>query len=280
MKTFGIYANLSKPDIATDINRFASALKKYGFEVLYSAKAAELCDGIAAAVPLEDVFSKTDAVIVIGGDGTVLTAAQYAIKYDVSLLGVNRGHLGYITELEASETEYLNQLAEGNFSIEKRLMLDGRIIRGNKTVEVGTALNEFVVSRGNIARIVNLELWYRGHIMCSYRSDALIVATPTGSTAYSLAAGGPIIDPCFDSICVCPVCSHSLNDTRPIIFSPDETITVTADASDDVWLTADGKTSHHIEHGDRIEISASSKSLKLIKLKSRPFFDSLRSKLV
>ena len=183
---------------------YANELKKLGME-LYMPSVHEKAFGNDFAVfcDAEKAFSLCDIAIVFGGDGTILSYAPLSAKYDVPLLCVNLGTLGYLTELEPNECDMISMVLDGNYRLDERMMLYGTVIRNGKEVYKLNALNEIVVSRGAVSKIVGFDVCCNGESSLSYRADAMIVSTATGSTAYAMAAGSPLIDPSLDVICIC-----------------------------------------------------------------------------
>jgi NAD+ kinase len=228
-----------------------------------------------------DIFDDIDALIVFGGDGTVLAAAREASLNKTPILSINTGKIGYLTSLEENEEFDIDTFLSGNFAIERRMMIDCKIIRDKKTVFEDTALNEFVVSKGSLSRMLDFRLYCGTKGYMEYRADAMIVSTPTGSTAYSMSAGGAVIDPSLDCVQVTPICPYTLSGARHMIFSPSSTIKidVTETNNSEAWLTGDGNTSYHLESGDEIIISRSEREASLIKMNTKTFCDVLVSKL-
>lgn len=174
---------------------------------------------------LERELPSADLLICFGGDGTILHAARDATLHDVPILGVNMGSVGFMAELERSELPLLAPLAQGNFSIEERMMLDVQVVRGGKIISQDLALNDAVVFKGSMARVAEVEVWADQVQVSSIMGDGVIVATPTGSTAYSMSAGGPIVEPTSRSIIITPVCAHQLA-ARAMVLSPERTVSV------------------------------------------------------
>ncbi len=227
------------------------------------------------------LYREMDLIIVLGGDGSILSAARYCLSSGIPILGMNLGRLGYMAEMESDEIEMLAKLFEGSYRIEEREMLDVSVLRGGeKMVNRASALNDAVISNGSIARMIDLELSEGNVPVATYRADGLIFATPTGSTAYSMSAGGPVIDPKMKCICVTPICSHSLA-ARPIVFSADSVLCVknVCEREKSLFLTLDGKMNFEIFKGDTVRIMRSSSRAKLVKLKERGFYDTLNSKM-
>ncbi len=231
--------------------------------------------------PNSTIYRDMDFIIVLGGDGSILSAARYCLSSEIPILGINLGRLGYMAEMEADELEMLSRLFDGNFRIEERAMLDVSVLRrGKQLVNRASALNDAVISNGSIARMVDLELSEGDTFVTTYRADGLILATPTGSTAYSMSAGGPVIDPKMGCICVTPICSHSLA-ARPIVFSDDAELAVRniCEREKSLYLTLDGKINFEIFKGDVVRIKRSASVTRLIKLKERGFYNTLHSKM-
>lgn len=226
-----------------------------------------------------ELVASCDVLLTIGGDGTIIHCAKHAAAFGKPILGINLGRLGYVAELEANETEMLKSLVKGDYTIESRLLLDVKVSRENKSTESYTAVNDAVISRGSLSRIIDLHVSIDGSPVSSYRADGIILATPTGSTAYALSAGGPVIAPnlkCFELV---PVCSHSLS-ARCVMLSSDSTVQVKAESPDGKsYLTIDGQISVELSEADTVEVRCSEKNLNMIVLKKRNFFKLASEKL-
>ncbi|HBL85421.1 MAG: hypothetical protein A2Y17_11985 [Clostridiales bacterium GWF2_38_85] len=220
---------------------------------------------------------QAEAIIVLGGDGTILPLAGS----EKPLLGINLGHTGYMAELEKDELDSLNALVSNEFIIEKRMMLDIYLIKSGNEKYFESVLNEAVLSKGAVSHMIDIELTSCGKSVSVYSADGLIVATPTGSSAYSMAAGGPIIDPRLEVICITPVCSHSLLSSRPLIFPPDEEIELRflPTRGKKAFLSADGRKTVEIDENTGVKIIRSEKTTKLIRIKGHTFCDTLYRKL-
>lgn len=225
---------------------------------------------------LEDL----DLVVVLGGDGTLLYAARTWGVKGVPLLGVNMGGLGFLTEISLeSLNPTLEKVLVGDYSAESRMMLTVTVQRGNKVVALQNVLNDAVINKGALARILNLDVSIDRKGLTSYRADGLIISTPTGSTAYNLAAGGPIIYPTHETIILTPICPFTLSN-RPLILPTNVTIEITMGSQDsDVLLTADGQISFPLEPGDTIRVERSKLGITLIKNPYKDYFEILRTKL-
>lgn len=228
----------------------------------------------------DEIEADTDLIVVLGGDGSILRAARKAAPAGIPLLGINMGRIGYMTELEISELSMLEKLFSGDYSLESRMMLGVEIIRGATRIKHLHALNDAVVSNGVVSRIAHVELFCNSRRVGHYYADGLICATPTGSTAYSLSAGGPIIDPKMNCICVTPVSPHSLQ-ARPMIFSADSTLEIydNHQTRGDLYLTVDGNENVRLEDGDTVKITRSDITTQLVRIKKDGFYDVLNHKL-
>lgn len=229
---------------------------------------------------LEEIYSEADLVIAIGGDGVMLEAARRATPTGTPILGINMGRVGYMTELEMTELELLDKIFSGEYYLDERAMLKVEIKSGNGQSRFSAyALNEAVIAKGATARIIDLELSDNGRLVSEYRADGLVIATPTGSTAYSLSAGGPIIDPKLSCFCVTPICPHSLV-ARPLIFPDTATLQVknTCIRERVLHLTVDGKATFDLFFGDTAVITKSSVKTKLLRIKNEDFYSKIRMK--
>ena len=235
---------------------------------------------IFSYITLEEIYSKADLVIAIGGDGVMLEAARRATPTGTPILGINMGRVGYMTELELTELDILDRIFDGQFYLDERAMLKVEIRSGSGQSRFSAyALNEAVVAKGATARIIDLELSDNGRLVSEYRADGLVIATPTGSTAYSLSAGGPIIDPKLSCFCVTPICPHSLV-ARPLIFPDTAILEVknTCVREKVLHLTVDGKATFDLFLGDTVVITKSAVKTKLLRIKNDDFYSKIRMK--
>lgn len=225
-------------------------------------------------------WGEPELVVVLGGDGTLIRAAQAVAPLGVPVLGVNTGHLGFLTELEADDLfNHLEEILAGHYQVEERLMLTARVERDGQQLFEVTALNDAVVSKGPRARLVHLGVSVGETHVARYPADGVIVATPTGSTAYSLSAGGPIVAPTVDVVLVTPICPHSMN-SRSMVVSGREQITITVlDCSGEVGLSADGNDPYPLHKGDLVRISRAPYMARLVRRHTYRFYDVLRQKL-
>ena len=221
-----------------------------------------------------------DVAVVFGGDGTILRFSHDAAVHQLPILGINCGNLGYMAELNGEDPAQLQRLFTGNYNVEERMMLTARVVRDRKEIFRADCLNDAVVSYGQLPHLVSFELSERGQAYASYNADGMIFSTPTGSTAYSLSAGGPIVDPVLKAILATPVCAHSLT-ARPTVFSADAQLSlrVCAQKKGEAYLTFDGEQNYLLQTGDVIEISVSPLVTRLIRFSHAPFGTVLSAKL-
>ncbi len=287
IKKIGLVTNFNIREKSEAAARVCEFLSEYPSEIFVSElmmdkiKRNEALSSKLKFVPNSSLYREMDVIIVLGGDGSILSAARYCLSSGIPILGINLGRLGYMAEMEADEIDMLSKLFEDDYRIEERSMLDVSVYRkGKQLVNRASALNDAVISNGSIARMVDLELSEGETVVTSYRADGLIFSTPTGSTAYSMSAGGPVIDPKMKCICVTPICSHNLA-ARPIIFSDDAVLSVRniCEREKNLYLTLDGKVNFEIYKGDSVRIKRSESVAKLIKLKERGFYNTLHSKM-
>lgn len=231
-------------------------------------------------LPMEAVYAEADILIVFGGDGTILEAARRAAQRGTPILGINLGRLGYMAELELSELELLDKLFTGEYELEKRSMLRVELFSGGELRSFCYALNDAVISNGSVSRMIDLELSEGGVPVTTYRADGLIVATPTGSTAYSMSAGGAIVDPRVECFCVTPICPHSFA-ARPMIFSDGSVLEVRNICAREkmLYLTVDGRMNFELYRNQTVRITKSKLQTSLIRLKKCGFYRKLRQKM-
>ena len=228
---------------------------------------------------LERELPHAECVICFGGDGTILHMAKAATRHNIPILGVNIGTMGFMAELESSELEQLARLASDDFVVDHRMMLDVSVTREGELLYQDLCLNDAVITKGAIARIIHLGVQFDGIRALEFGGDGVIVATPTGSTAYSLSAGGPIVEPEAHSILITPICAHDMM-SRCVVASDQRTVTVelTQNARRNAFLSVDGGKALRLSIGDVTTIRKSEKQTKLIRLKERSFYDIVNMK--
>lgn len=251
------------------------ALRKLGAEVFSPIDIREVSSKQA-----DSQIAASDVVIALGGDGTIIHAAKRAAQFHRPILGINGGHLGFMAGLETDELDQLPALISGRYTTEKRMLLEV-VVEQPEGTQRFLAMNEAVVSRGALSRLIELDLLNGTEPVMTYRADGVIVATPTGSTAYSLSAGGPIVDPALDCLLLTPVCPHSLY-SRSYIFHAEAHLTIRPriPADTPVYLTIDGEDGMVISHQDTLVITRAPVEASLIKIKKSSFYDVLNQKLI
>jgi NAD+ kinase len=240
-----------------------------------SAAYASYGEGLLRA----DVAAQSDLLVVLGGDGTLLSAARAAVGRDIPIFPVNLGGLGFLTAITVEELwGQLERALRSDFDIARRRMLHTELFRGDQSIASHHALNDMVLTKGDIARMIDLDVFIDRHFVCVYRADGLIVATPTGSTAYSLSAGGPIVMPQVAALAITPICPHMLSN-RPVIVPEESRVEITVRGTASTYMTIDGQVGQLLETGDRVVCRRSEHSISLIRPPGKLFFDVLREKL-
>ena len=277
-----ISPNLRKRGISDAVRQTCEAAPPHGAWILMPREAAMLeMEGLHITyMDLSEAAAQADAIIVLGGDGTILRIATLAAQYGTPMLGVNLGHVGFMTELEPGEIELISKLFTGEYTIDDRMMLAVEVTREGKQVFVDTALNEVMISKNQPFHIIRMELWSDGELVTDFKGDGLIIATPTGTTAYSHSAGGPIIEPTAENIAVTPVCPFTIG-AKPLVFSPHRSLTVRTSGVDGgvSCVSADGKSGFEMHPGDLMVIRRAPNPARLIRVKHRNFYQVLRHKL-
>jgi NAD+ kinase len=284
IKTCGIVANKRKPDIGNLVSGLASWLGSRGVTPLVWDDLAEVLkhDGFR---PLGDIGAESDLVIALGGDGTLLRAARVVGDRLIPILGVNVGSLGFLTEVTVAEMyDSLEEILGGGFRYEDRMNVDGAVFRSGTQIETFTALNDIVINKGALSRVIEIKLAVDCGYVTTYTADGLIISTPTGSTAYSLSAGGPIVNPVMEAIIATPICPHTLA-VRPMILAPTQELSVdlwaghSLHGEPEVKLTVDGQVGFDLLSGDRIVCTKSEQKTRLVLSGYRTFYEVLSSKL-
>jgi NAD+ kinase len=278
-KSIGILAKPKFPEIKSTLQDVVTWLRSRSIEVILDQASAMLL-GEQGGYQKTQLASKADVLLVLGGDGTMLNAARLAGERSIPILGVNMGGLGFLTEVRL-ENLYpsLERVFANDFVLDDRLMLRTHIHRHGEMVAQGVVLNDVVISKGTLARMIELKIAILGRFVTNLRGDGLIISSPTGSTAYSLSAGGPIIDPAVQSLILTPICPHTLTH-RPLIVPGNAVIEVTLTSKDDgAMATLDGQVGVAITQGDTIVIQTSENRTRLIRFPESNYYDVLREKL-
>ena len=280
LRRIGRIANPEKPRSIAVIRKAVTQLKRLGKEILCDSVTAQFArlNTVPTATDPGTLATHCDLLLVFGGDGTMLQVARETAGAGVPILGINAGHLGFLAAIqEANVADALRTVLAGRFRIENRALLEAVIHRdGSSTVQ--TALNDFVLSRGLASRLIELEVAVNGELLTRYRCDGLIASSPTGSTAYSLAAGGAIVSPDADVLTLTPICPHTLS-IRPVVMSLDSVVQVTLLSRRlEATLAGDGQQQTHLSTGDRVLIRRSNHVVKLLRPEGSSFFSTLREK--
>ena len=278
MKKIGIISKAGRTEPAEILKDFLPWLNNRGLEVFLDTETASLLK--MKGSPRSEMPSLVDMIVVLGGDGTMLNVARLVCERGVPILGVNLGGLGFITEVQKEEIcDAMDKTLSGEYSIEDRMMLTAHIHRHGEKIAEYTVLNDVVINKGALARIIDLETYINKAYVTIFKADGLIVSTPTGSTAYSLSAGGPVLYPTLDCIILTPICPHTLTN-RPTVLPDDALIEIILkSASEDVFLTLDGQVGFSLRKDDVVEIKRSPFKTRLIIPFERAYFQILRTKL-
>lgn len=278
MQTIGFIVKKNRPHSLEQLKSAVALLQRKGIAVLIEDSVAPFGDGMRFC-PRREVIAGSDMLLVFGGDGTLLSVAREPGAESVPVLAVNLGGLGFLTETRAQELQgMLERVCAGEYAIERRIMLDVSLVRDGGGEQRYRVLNDAVINKSALARIIDIETLVDGEYLTTYKSDGLIVSTPTGSTGYFLSAGGPVIYPDLALISLAPICPHTLSQ-RPIILNDASVITlVLKTPEEDVHLTMDGQVGERLHAGDAVHVRRSSAALQLVTSPFRNYFEVLREK--
>jgi NAD+ kinase len=284
MQRFSTIAISGKPHdtgVVSTVTRLTSHLRKSGRTVLIDEL---LLDGhrIAGAriLPRSQIVGECDLMISVGGDGTLLNIARAMVDHDVPLLGVNRGRLGFLVDVSPNNLSEVDMVLAGEFIADDRMLLQAQVMRGEEVLARGLALNDVVLYKWNTARMIEFSTYVNGELVSHNRSDGLIVSTPTGSTAYAMAGGGPIIHPDTEALVLVPICPHTLSN-RPLVISASSAVEIMV-AADDVertGISCDGQSDLGLTQGARLSIERYPRPIRVIHPPQYRYFDLLRAKL-
>src|SRR5204863_1772222 len=251
-----------------------------GIQALIDEETAQCLPDGSKGLPRQRVADASQLLLVLGGDRTMLAPARRAAARRIPILPINMGSLGFLTSFTLEELHpALDDTLEGRFSLSERVMISAELERSGKVIDTQRVLNDVVINKGALARMIELELHIDGSFVCRYRSDGLIIASPTGSTAYSLSAGGPIVHPAVESFVITPICPHTLSD-RPLVIPDSSSIVVKLSCNNQsVFLILDGQRGIPLQPTDLVRISRARELLKLIQPPKKSYFEILRSKL-
>jgi len=281
-KTVGLIGKFATPSSAGTLCAVAEILQRRGLEVLVDNSCEALADRCSKfpGVSREQLGKDSDLVIVVGGDGTLLNAARSLAGQEVPLLGINLGRLGFLTDISPDDIEEtLSRVLCGQFLEERRFLLEASLIRDGKVISTNLAFNDVVVHKWNVARMLESEVFIDGLFVYTMRSDGLIISTPTGSTAYALSGGGPILHPSLDALVLVPICPHTMTN-RPLVVGADSKIEVLvcSDQADQAQVTCDGQLNLEVNAGDRIQVRKQA-LIHLIHPSDHDYYHILREKL-
>lgn len=281
-KTIGLIGKYDDPSVGDAVKTLTTHIQSHGLQVLIDEGTAEMAPGPNwEIVSRKAIGERCDLAVVVGGDGTLLNAARSLARYDVPLAGINLGHLGFLTDISPQHmTECIDQILQGDYSMDERFLLHCTVLREGETISESEAFNDVVVHKWNVARMIELETHINGQLVNKLRSDGLIVSTPTGSTAYALSAGGPILHPRLNAIVVVPVCPHTMSN-RPLVIDGDNEVEIVVcnHKRDHAQATCDGQITFALTAGDRIRVRRKERPIRLIHPAQHDHYQLLRAKL-
>jgi len=279
-QSIGIISRPRRSDLCVVVPPLLKWLEERGIQTLLDEETANCLPNGAKGLTRQKVADSSELLLVLGGDGTLLAAARLAAPRGIPVLPINMGSLGFLTNFTLQELHpALDNTLEGRFSLSERVLISVDLERAGKVIDTQRVLNEVVINKGALARMIELELIIDGDFVCRYRADGLIVATPTGSTAYSLSAGGPIVHPTVESFVITPICPHMLSD-RPLIIRDSSTVEMKLSGNtESVFLTLDGQRGIPLQPTDIVRARRAKEMLKLIQPTRKSYFEILRNKL-
>lgn len=279
-QTVAIIGKYMNPEIREQILMLANFLAERQVGVLIEEQTAEQSNiKEYPAVHIDAIGNNADLAVVVGGDGTMLSAARALVDYDIPLVGINRGRFGFLTDLSAEcMLPCMEKILAGKYTTEERILLSASISRYGEVIDRGRALNDVVVNKSGVARLIELEVYIDGQFVYRQRSDGLILATPTGTTAYSLSAGGPILHPTLDAIAMVPICPHTLSN-RPIAINSASKVEITLIHAEDARVHFDGQVQVSLQQGDTVFVQRLEKTILLLHPAAHSHYGMLRDKL-
>ncbi len=271
-----VMPNLDKRGSSETVEKMAAFLKECGIKAFLPD---DICCAGYEHAPIDELYKIADVIITIGGDGTIIRFAKRAAQDGKAVLGINAGRVGYLANIEQNEYNLLSKLSTGEYTIEERMMLNITIKENGNIIGEYEALNDAVISSGYLSRIIDVTASVDGGDVITYHADGLIAATPTGSTAYSMSAGGPVIDPSMKCVCLTPICSHSLA-AKPILIGAEKQIKLKAFSKKrtDIYLSVDGRKVTGVKPYTEIYITQSKNIVKLVRINERSFYKTLSLK--
>ncbi len=287
-KTVGIIGKHGASVAGDAVRELINCLSQHHMEILFDRDSLDLAQGLDANLVKDiprlsraELGQRCDLVVVIGGDGTLLNAARSLVEHDVPLLGINLGRLGFLADIPPTDLNAkLSRIFAGEYQVESRNLLHAQVVRDGKTVSDSSAFNDVVVHKFNVARMIEYETFIDDQFVNTSRSDGLIVSTPTGSTAYALSSGGPIVHPSLNALLLVPICPHTMS-YRPIVVDGNSRVEIIVHdlKQTSAQVTCDGQTNLSLSEGDRVIIEKNAKSIHLIHPAEYNYFSILRAKL-
>jgi NAD+ kinase len=280
VKSVGIISRPRREDITSVVPPLLAWLKDLGVQTFCDKETAACISPRCESHPREELPSLAELLIVLGGDGTLLAAARLMHDHNIPILPVNLGSLGFLTSVTLEDMyEVLENALNGRVRYSERVMIDAQVIRNMQMIHHARGLNDAVLNKAALSRIIDLQLLVDGEPVCDYKADGLIISTPTGSTAYSMAAGGPIVYPAVSAFVITPICSHALTD-RPLVLPDSAHLEVSYGTGNvPIYLTMDGQVGFELLPGDRVGIVAAPERLQLVRPQHKTYFGVLRDKL-
>lgn len=280
MENIAIIVNTQKKEYVKYIDKVIAKLK--GRVNIFLSDECDINDDSVKMMPYQELFRVADCVLVMGGDGTIIRASSGCVKNNIPILGINIGRIGFMADIEPESIDAaIDALLNGEYRTEKRIMIKAQIKKNGKIVSVSHSLNDIVISKSLGSKLIGVNLYTDNELVNRYIADGIIIATPTGSTGYSISAGGPVVDPSMDLYVATPICAHMLS-VRSAILSTDKDIKIELDkeyGENKAVVSADGELKEEIINGDEVIISRSEYELKLIKIGEQSFYDTLLKKL-
>lgn len=279
---FSVFANLNNKETEITAEKMLSVLKETDCTVFFDEKYKDvISDSFCKYADGAELMENCDIAVVIGGDGTTMKIAKKAAILGKATLGINGGRLGFLSGIEKNELELLKNVVNGSYQLDERIMLKAEIIENNKVLKTFHCLNDAIFSRGDFARLIDIEVTSSGRELMTTRADGVIISTPTGSTAYSLAAGGPVLSPDLNCFEVTSICPHSLMDRSIVVGSSNKLIVkISSDVSNNAILTCDGEPPAAISTNAQVAVSLSPYKARLVKIKPDNFYEVMKKKLI
>lgn len=273
-----LFIGVNIENIISEFNNITALLTANNYNLFITACTKEIIPQISIEVAND--YSDIDIILTVGGDGTLLKAIDIALEHDIPLLGINCGRLGFLADVSGKNHNQLLEILAGKYITEQRMLMAANIQIENQIQDLGLFLNDTVLMRGGLPRVIEFDLYIDDKFICNQRADGIIIATPTGSTAYSLSAGGPILEPGVDAITIAPICAHTLN-TRPIVIRPNKRIAIVANHRDDVApsVSCDGREQVSLPRDAIVSVSSSDKHVTLVHPQNYAYFNTLKEKL-